>query len=496
MTEPLVPAAALPRRPRLLLALIAAFTTLPLLGLRDLWHTDEPRYAQVAREILTSGDAVVMHLNQEVYREKPPLLFWMEAAIGRVAGDVGPWSARLPSALFGIAGVVLLFELGRRLLGRDRERTAFLGALFLATTFHWWWISQRAAFDVVMGTWVLAAVLCEEIAREREKSTDGRAADPRGALRWRLGFFAATGFAFLTKGPPALLFAFVALVARAFAARDLGSLKRVPWLRGLLVLAAVLALWIGPQWARLGLHDLLANFKKQTAGRMGDDAPHSQPPWYFLKTLPLDSLPWSIVAIGGGIVAWRRERRASVAWRFALAWIGAALILFSCFRGKRNLYLIPLAPPIALFAATVAEQLGGRWISCLTRAATIVALLFGAGGLALMPALDATRTPRPLGERVRREVEAGRHVALVGLRHPDSVLYFSGLPRLDIVDAARLAVLADLHRSDQAGPDAGRLVFVTEAEEGAAIVGELPRGADPLDSLVVDDTEYRLWRAR
>ena len=56
--------------------LVATLLFLPGLGSRDLWNPDEPRYAEVAREMLASGEYLVPHLNGEVYTQKPPLQFW------------------------------------------------------------------------------------------------------------------------------------------------------------------------------------------------------------------------------------------------------------------------------------------------------------------------------------------------------------------------------------------------------------------------------------
>ena len=74
-----------PRRQVLLLCALGAATFLPSLPLRDLWNPDEPRYAEVAREMRVTGEWLVPHLNGEIYSEKPPLLFWL-SALGQMAG--------------------------------------------------------------------------------------------------------------------------------------------------------------------------------------------------------------------------------------------------------------------------------------------------------------------------------------------------------------------------------------------------------------------------
>ncbi|MEW6377531.1 MAG: hypothetical protein AB1502_17305 [Thermodesulfobacteriota bacterium] len=47
------------------------------IGRWDLWNPDEPRYAEVAREMVERGDWILMHLNGKAYEDKPPLFFWL-----------------------------------------------------------------------------------------------------------------------------------------------------------------------------------------------------------------------------------------------------------------------------------------------------------------------------------------------------------------------------------------------------------------------------------
>src|SRR5687768_15594499 len=75
---------------------------LPLLG------PDEPRYAQVAREMFLRGDLITPTLGGQLWFEKPALLYWMMIGSYQLFG-VSEWSARLPSAVSGILTVAALF---------------------------------------------------------------------------------------------------------------------------------------------------------------------------------------------------------------------------------------------------------------------------------------------------------------------------------------------------------------------------------------------------
>ena len=101
------------------------------LGRWDLWNPDEPRYAQVAREMIQGGDWILMHFNGAVYPDKPPLFFWLIALSSFLWNGFTSFSVRFPSALFGTLTVVSTFFIGRRLYG---SRIGFLSGLILATT--------------------------------------------------------------------------------------------------------------------------------------------------------------------------------------------------------------------------------------------------------------------------------------------------------------------------------------------------------------------------
>src|SRR5215212_6669994 len=85
-----------------------------LLEKRALWDPDEGRYAEIPREMVASGDWLTPRLNDLLYFEKPPLQYWATAVAYELMGQHN-WTARLWSALTGLAGVLLVFYAGRRL---------------------------------------------------------------------------------------------------------------------------------------------------------------------------------------------------------------------------------------------------------------------------------------------------------------------------------------------------------------------------------------------
>ncbi len=122
---------------------------------RDLWNPDEPRYAQVAREMMRSGDYIHPRLNGKSYPDKPPLYFWLIAAASLFSGEVSAFSARLPSVLAGLGVALLTFLLGRRLFNR---RTGLMAAIILLTNVEFFYIMTSCHLDTLLAFWVILAV--------------------------------------------------------------------------------------------------------------------------------------------------------------------------------------------------------------------------------------------------------------------------------------------------------------------------------------------------
>ena len=125
------------------------------IGARDLWNPDEPRYAQVGREMMETGEWIVPHLNGGVYTEKPPMYFWLVALASMPFGDVSAATARFPSAASALFVVLLTYILGTKLLGK---REAFVGAAVMATSAQFFWIGRVGALDILLALSILAAI--------------------------------------------------------------------------------------------------------------------------------------------------------------------------------------------------------------------------------------------------------------------------------------------------------------------------------------------------
>jgi len=88
------------------------------IGIRDPWPADEPRFASLARDMALSGEWLFPRVGGDLYQDKPPLFFWMLAACYAVLGSIR-WSFLLPSFLAAGGILFLIYDFGRRLVGRE-----------------------------------------------------------------------------------------------------------------------------------------------------------------------------------------------------------------------------------------------------------------------------------------------------------------------------------------------------------------------------------------
>lgn len=332
------------------LALVSAVLFLTNLGGIDLWPPDEPRYAQVAREMTETGDYLVPRINGEPYTEKPPLLFWIQALFSKPFGDVSEFPARLPSALAGIVTVLATFAFVRRLYD---DRIAFWAGFILATTQRFWWQGRFAQIDMLLTACMTVALLC--FWRWHTERRTG----------FLIGFYLAIAAGVYAKGPPAAIFPL--LLAWTFYWKRKEERKRLRLALGYGFVAIAIAAWLIPARMAISVEtaagsdfSMGSNLFRQTIGRFVLGVSHANPPWYYLANLPVDLFPWTIFLPWSVVWIWRR-RREGEPMRFLLSWIVPAFVFFSISIGKRAIYLLPLYPAIAaLLSASIVDLMDGE----------------------------------------------------------------------------------------------------------------------------------------
>ena len=347
-------APALPWRNASLWLLAAAFLAVWLgtLGYRHLIPTDEGRYAEIAREMFTTGDWVTIRYNALKYFEKPPLQMWGTALAYTLFG-IGDWQARLFTALSGIAGLVFTMLAAARWWGR---RTAVITGLVLVSAPMWNVGAHFNSLDMgVAGcmTMALAALLLAQ-------HPDATRSQQRN---WMWVCWASMALAVLSKGLIGVVLPGFVLVVYTLVARDWVLWKRLHLVTGLIVFFAVGAPWFvlisarNPEFAWFFfVHEHFQRFTSTVHNR-------NAPLWYFVPLLLAGFLPWLAQLPGAVRLSFARSETAANGFRPTLMlglWAILIFAFFSISDSKLPGYIFPIIPALAVLAALVLENTGER----------------------------------------------------------------------------------------------------------------------------------------
>ena len=400
------------------------------LGDYPLLEPDEGRNVEVAREMSRSGDYLLPHLNGLPYLDKPATYFAAVAASLTLFGE-SERAARLPSLLFTLGTIALVWRLGRSL---GAPGTGEIAAVAFATMPLALAFSRTVIFDAA-----LAFLEALTLFAAWHGLTGDRNARGWFALAW-----AAMGLGAITKGPVAIIVPLLIVTAFGFGAgrplRPFFSLRTWPWIfvTGLPWFIAVSIR--RPDFPAYALvYESLQRVATKSAGRPG-------PVWYFVPVLLAGSFPWIGPAIAGAIraVRLRARRRESDGWPtvFVASWALVPLVFFSLSQSKLPGYYLPALPGVALAAAMLlarALQDEGA-LRQAARSTIAVAAVMGVLGVAILVLADVAFVQVPLSPQARLRLPGvtlglGAALALGG-----AVAFFGARLRLVWVMAAGLAL--------------------------------------------------------
>src|SRR5256714_14701992 len=329
---------------------------------------DEPRYAQIAREMLNRNDFITPTLHSEPWLEKPALYYWRATAAFHAFG-VQDWAARLPSATFALALVIIIYFHMRRF----RPGAHFGAALITASSAAIIGFARGASTDMQLAAPFAFAMLGWYAWFETGKKF----------WLFDLYFFLAVGT--LAKGPVAPGLAFLIVLVFAALRRDLRLVWRTIWWPGVLIYAAIVLPWyIAVQRANKDFFKVF--FLEHNLERFATDLfQHKQPFWYYGPVVILALMPWTLYAFAAVVSAakqtwhdWRSsspglvresERVGDSFPEFLVIWALLPIVFFSFSQSKLPGYILPAVPP---FTILTADYLQRR-----KRAASRVGLLIG-----------------------------------------------------------------------------------------------------------------------
>ena len=437
---------------------------------------DEPRYAQIAREMLARHDWVVTTLNGAPWLEKPPLLYWGEMISYSIFG-VHDWVARIPSGIFASGLVLCAFFFMRRF----REGSELDAALITTSCAAVLGFARGASTDMPLSASFCAAMLAWWAWHETGKKL------------WLGAFYALLALGTLAKGPIAPALAVLIIAAYAWLRRDAEIFRNSLWVRGFVLFFAIALPWYIAIQIRVPQF-FHAFFIEQNLARFGTDLyRHSRPFWYYVPVLLLSVLPWIVFALPALWQAfrdlWKAFRREGETvpaenddglTQFLALWILIPIVFFSISRSKLPGYILPAIPPVALLTAAYLQKLKAVPRFPLMLHSLVCGVVLAGAFLAPWIML---RQPVPEITRTIVAVMAGvaAIVVLVMVRR-------GGLRRLNFATLIPMVIaLAFLLRP--AGPS------IDQAQSARALEAELRQlgvASDPIAVLDLRNAEYGL----
>jgi 4-amino-4-deoxy-L-arabinose transferase-like glycosyltransferase len=377
-------------------AILAAILYLPGLGRPALWEPDEGRYAEIAREIVISGDYVTPRDDFELYFEKPPLVYWANAASIKIFG-VNEFAVRLPAALFSIGQVVVTAALAELIFGAT---AGFFAALALALSPLFFGFARFATLDPALAFFLTAALAAFYVA-----ARDDSFSHP-SARRWMLLSAAMLALGTLAKGPIALLLGGAIALAWLATERRLRQIVQMPLVGcGLIYLAIVLPWFILMEARNPGFLHFF--FIHEHLERYVTSNEHGWGPWFFIPIVIGGMWPW-IFFVPLGWSAMRADdtlpnsapassRRSAAS--FLAIWFIIIFVFFSIPRSKLGTYILPALPPLAIVAGFGLVRIGAVGAASRHRLLAVIAIanLILAGGLLMFFEVALAPINRVLG---------------------------------------------------------------------------------------------------
>jgi 4-amino-4-deoxy-L-arabinose transferase-like glycosyltransferase len=336
-------------------AVLAALLYLPGLGRPALWEPDEGRYAEIAREMVVSGDYVTPRDDFELYFEKPPLVYWANAASIQIFG-VNEFAARLPSALFSIGQIVVTAALAEMIFG---AATGLFAALALALSPLFFGFARFATLDPALAFFLTAALAAFYLAAREESFSRP------SARRSMLISAAMLAFGTLAKGPVALLLGGAIALVWLAVERRLRQIAAMPLVWCGFIYAAIVLPWFILMEAR-NQGFLRFFFIHEHLERYVSSSEHGWGPWFFIPIVIGGAWPWIFfVPLGWSAMRARDALPESSssssaqgsAATFLAIWFVVIFVFFSIPRSKLGSYILPALPPLAIVA--------GFGLSCL-----------------------------------------------------------------------------------------------------------------------------------
>ncbi len=312
------------------------------LGGRTLENQDNMRFAEVGREILETGDWVMMHLGGNIYIDKPPLHFWNTALSYELFG-VDTFAARFPSALFALIGFlgVLFFCFS---VDRENPKTGIYAALFLVSNYGYAYYARTVRLDMEYSVLFSLSLISFYMGYESVKR--------KSTIIFYLLFWLFMGMAFLVKGPVAFIPLFIVLIYLLIR-RDRERLRFSIFASTALALIVTIIPWPILLYSHPDFDKYLGLLKTSTI------MTRKEVFYYYLPSFMINLFPGSVFMVITLLLLrrWKDAVKERPWLIFCLIWFAVYFVVLHFTVAKTFRYLLPIFPPVSIIAAWGTERM-------------------------------------------------------------------------------------------------------------------------------------------
>ncbi|MFH1477774.1 MAG: glycosyltransferase family 39 protein [Verrucomicrobiota bacterium] len=311
----------------------------------DLWRPTEAREAGIAREMIENGNWTATYLNGTLFLEKPPLYTWTIAFCLKLFG-YHDWAVRIPTFIFTLGILILMFVLARQGLS---PLGASAATISLGTMCLFMQLGHNATIDNGLMFFIMAAMTAL-ITAPKEKVFSGLRA---------VVLYASIALAFLCKGfvGPVLITGTM-LFYMAISKKWL-LFKTARPITGFLIVFIIAGSWFLALWNTGGESYFRTFFIMNHVHRFTGYYGPTANCLYYIPYLFIAPFPWTLlIPCGLWIIVkrWANNSEERLFWTWMGTWAGAMFLILSTAEGKDDNYLLPLLPPFAVAAGAWVEH--------------------------------------------------------------------------------------------------------------------------------------------
>ncbi len=327
------------------LLFVSAFTS--SWGLSENALSGHEAYVSVtAREISESNNWIMPTYNGQLRLQKTPLCYWLVAFVSKITGGVDEFTARFPSAFLGMLSVVGIVFFVNEWLG---FRTAVFSAFFWVTSMGFMRYSHSARPEMALTFFVMISLMSFYSGMKTQSR--------KRQVIYMIIFWVSFGLGMLAKGPaPVPLI--VAPVFFYFAIfREWKRLPKILPIAGLIIFVLIVIPW--PAMVIAKAPESLGFWKREFFDRAtGDYGSSDKPFYYYLRVIFVFMAPWvGFVPMTLSAPFYRIWERKQRTMQYLWLWFVSDIVVMTIMGGKRQHYILPAMPAMAILAGIVFEDI-------------------------------------------------------------------------------------------------------------------------------------------